>query len=105
MNEAEVKHLEQAELFLREPYRKVLWDAAQWIEEHGLCQSGELFDARGRGCVLHAVTQIAPRYSETAEKAFAALEAVINPKRIDRWSDTTPPAVVIETLRRVARAP
>ncbi len=89
-----------------EPWRKLLNDAADYIEEHGWCQ-GELRDEMGQVCILGAIASIPdPEDWEPRSVALKALRAITGSPFPDNWNDAPgrTKEEVIAAFRNAARA-
>jgi hypothetical protein len=111
MDESVVKHFEQPAKLDRPA--QLLMRAADLIEEHGHCQTGEGLDGSGSMCVMVALQKASgvADIDVNVELARERLEMRIpnvrsrvsgNLVRAARWSDATPTAEVLATLRAVA---
>lgn len=75
--EAEADQTVRDELFQREPWRKMLWDAAERIALRGHCKH-QLCDQEDRNCVMGAVYKVnrngLPRISWPDDDAVKAID-------------------------------
>ncbi len=92
-----------------EEWRKLLWDAADYMERHGQCKSSVYEDADGRVCVFGAIASAAghafpysdcPRYllgCDEAIRHFEAFQPNVHIFNIDNTQHT-----VVTAMRRCA---
>ena len=90
---------------------QVLLEAADYIEEHGLCK-GRLSTKDGRVCLLGAINVVTSGFLDdlvlTPAAVFARgrLQDVIGDEQIARWNDRkeTTKELAVEALRKAAAA-
>jgi hypothetical protein len=111
MDESVVKHFEQPAKLDRPA--QLLMRAADLIEEHGHCQTGEGISGESM-CVMVALRRAWAASSIDSRPYLAAMQRIErrvpnvrapgngNLVRLARWSDATPTAEVLATLRAVA---
>lgn len=109
MDLSEVDRIEKINTARGTPWRKLMLDAADYIEQHGLCQdggmqtvNGEIFCTIGTLRYLSTGTAHGGFAGTTAEKAWHVLRPLVPGCVVSQWSDTTSPHEVVATLRRVA---
>jgi hypothetical protein len=97
------------EKLIQDAAKQALWDAADYIEEHGHCQSGDIFGPDGSSCVIGALLGVflsdrAPinllAHAIADKDGMLTFHPELHPVAV--WSDTTPTAEVLAKLREVA---
>lgn len=88
-----------------EPWRKILLDAADIIERHGLGKTGQEF-ARSPYCAVNAISKAGDDYFSEAHRRFAEFIGAEpdDTRTVFAWNDAPErtKAEVIDALRRCA---